>query len=124
MGGHEMKAAIIQDGKVVNIAVASQEFADSQGWVVVDGLDPQPQIGSSYDGSVFSAPERDLNSEWAAVRGIRDDLLTQSDPFVLPDRWATYSADKQQEWSDYRQTLRDIPQTFADPADVVWPTKP
>jgi len=24
----------------------------------------------------------------------------------------------------YRQSLRDLPQTFANPEDVVWPTKP
>jgi len=27
-------------------------------------------------------------------------------------------------WATYRQTLRDIPQTFASPADVIWPTAP
>lgn len=41
-----MKAAIIKDGKVVNIAkVADVEFAESQGWVVSDAA----RIGDSYD---------------------------------------------------------------------------
>lgn len=41
-----MKAAIIKDGKVVNIAkVADAEFAESQGWVVSDVA----KIGDVYD---------------------------------------------------------------------------
>lgn len=119
-----MKAAIIKNGKVVNIAETTKEFAEAQGWIIVDNLDPQPQIGWAYDGSTFTEPQRNLEYEWSVIRAQRNSFLAQSDPFVLSDRWITYSLDKQQEWSDYRQALRDIPQSFADPADVVWPTKP
>ena len=52
-----MKAAIIAQGKVTNIAEATQEFADSQGWIIIDALDPQPQIGWGYEDGVFVAPE-------------------------------------------------------------------
>jgi hypothetical protein len=27
-------------------------------------------------------------------------------------------------WATYRQTLRDLPQTYTNAADVVWPSKP
>jgi len=27
-------------------------------------------------------------------------------------------------WKVYRQALRDIPQTYSDPATVVWPAHP
>lgn len=50
-----MRAAIIENGKVVNIAkVADNAFAESQGWVVSD----KARIGDSYDPDtgVFSAP--------------------------------------------------------------------
>ena len=32
----------------------------------------------------------------------------------------------QAQWAAYRQTIRDIPQTYKDktPDDVVWPTQP
>jgi hypothetical protein len=29
-----------------------------------------------------------------------------------------------QSWLDYRQALRDLPQTFSNPDEIVWPTKP
>jgi hypothetical protein len=115
-----MKYAIIENGVVVNIAIAEAEFAAEQGWVDATGAD----IGYSYDGSTFTAPARDVEAEWAKVRATRNTLLAASDVAVLPDRWASMSADVQSAWSAYRQALRDIPATFSDPADVIWPTKP
>lgn len=52
-----MKAAIVKDEKIVNIAAASREFAEAQGWIVIDNITPEPQIGWAYDGSVFIEPE-------------------------------------------------------------------
>ena len=37
----------------------------------------------------------------------------------MPD----YPGDKQK-YSIYRQELRDIPQKFSNPEDIVWPTDP
>lgn len=113
--------AIIENGKVANIAVATPEFATEQGWVECPkGVD----IGWSFDGSNLTPPPRDIEAEWAVVRSERDALLVESDINVLPDRWASMTAEKQAEWSVYRQALRDIPTTFSDPKDVVWPAKP
>jgi len=56
---------------------------------------------------------------WRPARKKRNDLLTQSDWTQLADS----SADKVA-WGNYRQALRDIPQNFQKPEDVVWPTKP
>jgi hypothetical protein len=58
------------------------------------------------------------------VRAKRDALLEESDILVLPDRWATYTQQKQIALSNYRQALRDLPENIDDPFDVVWPTKP
>ena len=55
---------------------------------------------------------------WAEIRGERDALLHDSDWMAMADRTITESQ------SSYRQALRDIPQDFADPAAVVWPTIP
>ena len=116
-----MRYAIIENGKVVNIAAATAEFAASQGWIECpDGVG----IGWSFDGGNPIPPPRNIEQEWDLVRMWRNNLLIQSDTAVLPDRWATMTSEKQQAWSTYRQTLRDIPQLFSDPADVIWPTKP
>lgn len=48
----DMRAAIIENGKVVNIASASQEFAELQGWVITE----EAQIGWTYSDGKFSPP--------------------------------------------------------------------
>ena len=57
----------------------------------------------------------------AAIRNQRDQLLNESDKYMLPDYPIT---DVQGEaWKLYRQALRDIPET-CDPDNPVWPQKP
>ena len=56
---------------------------------------------------------------WAAVRVQRDRLLSESDWTQVAD-----APVDRQAWASYRQTLRDIPQDFASPDDVVWPEVP
>ena len=51
------------------------------------------------------------------VRGQRDSLLQESDVYALADRITD-------EWTAYRQALRDIPAQAGFPASVTWPTKP
>lgn len=62
-----MKAAVIDNGKVVNIAkVPDAEFAESQGWVVSD----EASIGDSYDPVTgrFTRPPR-----WSTLAEARED---------------------------------------------------
>jgi len=47
-----MRAAIIENGVVVNIAVADPDFAAEQGWIVSDVA----QIGDLWDGGTFTSP--------------------------------------------------------------------
>ena len=59
-------------------------------------------------------------TNWITVRIIRELLLKETD-------WTTSSdapVANKQAWLDYRQALRDIPQKFSNPNEVVWPTKP
>jgi len=56
---------------------------------------------------------------WAAVRADRDRLLTASDWTQVADAPVDPAP-----WAVYRQALRDIPQDFASPDDVVWPEAP
>lgn len=62
--------------------------------------------------------------EMITLRKKRDDLLTESDIYVLPDRWNSYTEEKRAEWSAYRQILRDLPDTVVDVFNPVWPVMP
>jgi hypothetical protein len=57
---------------------------------------------------------------WNGIRAQRDSLLSDTDWVALKD----ITLPNEQEWFDYRQALRDIPQTYSEPTDVVWPTRP
>lgn len=76
---------------------------------------PTPAILETLD----NPTEQD---KWDLIKRVRDELLTQSDWHI------TYATEKgtavPQNVLDYRQALRDIPQIFQNPEDVVFPTKP
>ena len=57
--------------------------------------------------------------EWNKIRSKRDSLLSLSDWTQLED-----SKENKESWAMYRQQLRDIPQTFSTPQDVIWPVPP
>jgi hypothetical protein len=56
-----------------------------------------------------------------SVRAKRNSLLKDSDWAIISD--ATPKPSKTA-WLDYRQALRDVPQTFSSPEEVIWPNKP
>lgn len=70
-----------------------------------------------------SAPEYAAfkNVAWGLVRKERDSLLQAADKLIeiAIDKGVDAAPLRQ-----YRQVLRDIPQTFTNPEDVVWPQKP
>lgn len=90
-------------------------------------------VGTNYDGLTWDGPgskptEAALTAAWPAVRDAqawdrvrveRDRLLAASDWTQVADAPVDSAA-----WATYRQTLRDIPQDFATPDEVVWPTPP
>ncbi|MEZ9362777.1 phage tail assembly chaperone [Vibrio cyclitrophicus] len=64
-----------------------------------------------------------INEEikWTPIRQIRKHKLIEADDLV------NVAEDKEVNtipFRQYRQALRDIPQTFTNPEDVVWPQKP
>ena len=63
--------------------------------------------------------EQTIQAQWAMVRNLRDTLLSESDYFIV--RAYESGLPIPADIVSYRQSLRDIPQTFDDPADVVWP---
>lgn len=65
--------------------------------------------------------ERGIPDEWVLerLRNRRNALLSACDWRVVPDApWDIAP------WIAYRQALRDLPETSADPRKVIWPTEP
>ena len=64
------------------------------------------------------AADLDMNM----VRGQRDGMLSAADWTQLGD--AALADHTAEEWATYRQSLRDIPQTYDRVSEVVWPNDP
>jgi len=89
--------------------------------------------GDDYAGLVWHSDspmpsQEELDAAWPAVRDAlawdrvraeRDRLLAASDWTQVADAPVDAAA-----WAVYRQALRDVPQDFASPDAVVWPTAP
>jgi len=83
--------------------------------------------GVYYDLTAEEEAELDARAEAADldmnhVRGQRDGQLRGSDWTQLGD--AALAGHTAEDWQTYRQTLRDIPQTYDRVSEVVWPTPP
>lgn len=78
-----------------------------------------PEMSDEYILSVIDGME-DV-AAWAAIRAERAPLLELADRRVEDciDRGRDPAA-----WRAYRVALRDLPQRFASPADVIWPEQP
>jgi hypothetical protein len=88
----------------------------------------RPELGHIWNGTQFNVPPRNFPNEWIIIRSKRDELLTQSDLNILPDRFALMDSNTQQAWITYRQELRNLPDTYGANTGntdlIVWPTKP
>tara|TARA_B100000214_G_C23907420_1_gene599550 strand:+ start:805 stop:1059 length:255 start_codon:yes stop_codon:yes gene_type:complete len=49
---------------------------------------------------------------WDDIREMRNTLLSFTDPYMISDRFALLTESKQTELLEYRQALRDLPQTY------------
>lgn len=67
-------------------------------------------------------PQPSTDDLWKEIRSKRDELLAACDWSVLPDSPLT-STDLATA-KQYRNTLRQIPQTYSDPTKVIWPDVP
>ena len=94
------------------------------------------------DGKILEYPERpSLDFEWNGthwvqvksdaeiiaekaerLRNTRNTLLAKSDWTQMPD--SPLSQEQRQAWADYRQALRDLPQSNLDLDAVKWPQQP
>jgi hypothetical protein len=85
----------------------------------IEKLGVEPTL-ASLDAQISDA-EIEAKMMWRKIRKERNQLLKDSDYTMLKDYPTTVS---EQEWTTYRQSLRDIPQTFSNPDDVTYPDKP
>jgi hypothetical protein len=78
------------------------------------------------DGVTSQVDHRTDEQKAEGARVFRDELLvTEVDPIVTnPLRWNDLSTEKQQEWTDYRTALLNVPQQAGFPNTITWPTKP
>lgn len=53
------------------------------------------------------------------LREQRNELLQETDYIEMPTKWASLTAEKQSEWTVYRNALRDLPSTVVDPVYTV-----
>lgn len=64
----------------------------------------------------------EFDGKWISIRRMRNHLITEVDWTQIPD--CALSVEKREKFKVYRQVLRDIPQTYDNPDDVIWPAKP
>jgi len=80
-------------------------------------LDDTPMPSQEELDAAWPQVQSDL--AWDEVRAERDRLLAGSDWTQVADAPVDTAV-----WAAYRQALRDVPQDFDTPEDVVWPTPP
>ena len=75
------------------------------------------EIDKQFDKTILNLEE----TSWAIIRKKRDFLLRTTDWTMTPGCTVDQSA-----WASYRQSLRDIPQTYRVEgySEVKWPTAP
>lgn len=74
------------------------------------------------DKTPYQQTKEDVDQvKWNAIRSSRSILLKEADNLV------SIALDKNEDatlFREYRQALRDIPQKYSEPDDVIWPEKP
>jgi len=88
-------------------------------WIAPDPANGMYQEYLEWVAEGNTAQPADQPEAWEAIRQKRDKLIRDSDWTMIPGA----SVDQAQ-WSAYRQILRDLPQTYTNAEDVVWPTAP
>jgi hypothetical protein len=122
--------------------MAFRHIIDASGEYIVqdsgnDPMPPLPEGASEVDARPSPFHDR-VGDTWVEdtarktealsleVRGMRDfKLRDEVDPIVTnPLRWADLTTAKQNEWTQYRTDLLNVPQQAGFPNTINWPTKP
>ena len=109
--------ALVQGTRVCQIEAEPFEVHSDLVWVDCD--ETITDRHTYADGAFVDPPEWAANYKWNRLRETRDGLLFQSDWTQVSDAPIDATA-----WATYRQALRDLPASTADPANPTWPTRP
>ena len=121
--------ALVQDGVVINCieydstpspvpgfpedVVAIQHETSGPGWLYAGGVFTDPNAPS---------PAVQTAEAWTMLRHFRDRRLAMCDWTQVTD--VALDATTVTAWQTYRQALRDLPATTADPTNPSWPSSP
>jgi hypothetical protein len=106
----------ISDNKEIQESVAYQIEDNVVKEVIVTRDKTQEEINEENQSKI--------DVKWYSVRFKRNNLLKESDIEVMVDKWEEMDIESKSLWINYRKQLRDIPQLFSNPDDVVFPEKP
>lgn len=98
---------------------------ESNEFIVPKELDPRAVKGKrdEIDSTIIHIIEDpDKNYAWKEMRRLRAQKLAESDWTQMAD--VSMSDEKRKAWIEYRQQLRDLPNTITDPLNIVWPNTP
>lgn len=97
------------------------EISPTEHQTLLDGINNNKDIIADAEGKLqlVDRPVVIIFPTWAYIRRERDRLLASTDYTQLAD----WPGDKVM-WAVYRQALRDIPQAYNNPGDVIWPGVP
>ena len=106
----ENRIAIIKNGVVDNIIIATEAFGDTLADTTIDVTSIECAIGWSYDGTNFVAPVKSQEEIDGEARAWRDYELQSTDYIVPITDHPSHTA-----FMSYREELRDWPSTDAFP---------
>ena len=64
-----------------------------------------------------------VDRSWEDLRLLRNHYLTETDSWLLPDRYALLTTEQQNHITSWRQSLRDLPTQY-DTANEAWDNFP
>ena len=86
-----------------------------------------------FFGAEVTITEDDVLTEYNTVltednleqlREKRNELLADTDYIEVPSYWTQLTQEQQELWITYRQSLRDITNSYTSLENITWPTKP
>lgn len=102
-----------------NLPIDIIEIDEDKHLFLLNAINEQHQKVAVTKSGDFVLSDQEVIITWETIVSKRNRLLSLSDYTQMPDWPGNKTA-----WAEYRQLLRDIPQTFETPNDVVWPTPP
>lgn len=66
--------------------------------------------------------QEEIDSQWELICHQRNQLLKESDWTQIEDY--EFNLNNKEEWLQYRESLRNLPENQENPYDITWPQKP